>query len=369
MLAGSCIVKRLALLALLPLLTLPGCYAVTGVDRTEITEIRPGKSRTEIEKLLGSPSQSEAIDGLLLATYGYNRGSSGHTDWGMGMGALIVLTPLPHVAAYAGQRAEIHVLYSKADVVLSVDAIYKLRVYARLQVNAEAGDPEAQYDLSVRSKPPEQAYKWRCLAASGGVAKASAALGRLHQYGADGFRQDLTRSYKWWSLAEQHGHPLASRPLSEVASFLSPDQVAEAEHIAAVWQADDCGPELEQVLEEQVVGEWKSIDYKHKRREYKQHDDDLQKAKCGNAVAQLSVAWDYEQGYRTVRDLRRAYFWYIWAERQGVQVAAERMGHLNARLQLEDRIWVDREIEQWRPIACDIEADEEGHSIEFGLSP
>ncbi len=126
----------------------------------------------------------------------------------------------------------------------SVEPAEIFQSYVELWAKADSGDPEAQYQHSSRVRTPTEAYRWLCLAASQGVAEASAELGHIHRHGTRGQRRDLERSYMWWSLAEEQGYPKSALYRLELAGLLSPDQVADAQRMAAAWQASDCESEL-----------------------------------------------------------------------------------------------------------------------------
>ena len=215
--------------------------------------VKEGVTREQVEDAVGPPEQCESLGprDFRLCTYEH-----------YGSQAAVILIavfpphflPLPDLTE-APRRAELHVLYRPDDVVeaASGGSGMVFHDYARLWVRADAGDPQAQYEVSRSVRKPREAYRWLCLAASQGLAHAAAELGDINRYGAPGMPADPARAYRWWALAERQGYARASSPKLEAARHVSEDQIAEAERIAAAWQPDDCTAEVEQAFEAQVA--------------------------------------------------------------------------------------------------------------------
>ena len=117
-------------------------------------------------------------------------------------------------------------------------------------VAAEKGDPEAQFQLYTRDKPDGKSLTWLCLAANQGHALAQEELGDLHVKGlGQAWREaglvelDPVRAYVWYSLAATNGNPRAGFTRDYLADQMTPEQIAEAERLAAEWKPRDCGAE------------------------------------------------------------------------------------------------------------------------------
>ena len=124
------------------------------------------------------------------------------------------------------------------------------KLFEKFLVDAEKGDPEAQYVLYGRGEPNKESLRWLCLAANQGYAPAQEEFGDLHsgKYGRDwsdaGFAEpDRVRAYMWYSLAASSGHRRARFSKNTLANQMTPAQIAEAERLAAEWKPGDCGAE------------------------------------------------------------------------------------------------------------------------------
>ena len=124
----------------------------------------------------------------------------------------------------------------------------------KLLVDAEKGDREAQFQLYRVSRPSGKSLTWLCLAANQGYAPAQEEFGDLHAgvYGGDwsdaGFAEpDRVRAHMWYSLAASSGHRRARFSRNTVANQMTPEQIAEAERLAADWKPGDCGAPLKSV--------------------------------------------------------------------------------------------------------------------------
>ena len=82
------------------------------------------------------------------------------------------------------------------------------------------------------------------------------------------------------------------------------------------------------------------------------------------------MGYDYENGYRTNQDLKQAYFWYGVAARHGANSATVRLHQVSESLQPEDRKTLDRDIERWQAVECDLEIEQKAESAITGpISP
>jgi TPR repeat protein len=106
---------------------------------------------------------------------------------------------------------------------------------------AEAGDPGAQLALGAayaseqgKRKNDTEAVNWLTRSANGGNATAAAALGALYWDGR-GVTQGYVNAYTWSAIAAAEGDEVSSYRLTILQSRMSPGEVNEAKHRAAVW--------------------------------------------------------------------------------------------------------------------------------------
>ena len=111
---------------------------------------------------------------------------------------------------------------------------------------AELGDVQAQFDLGILyatgrvvPKDDKEAAKWYRRAAEQGNAMAQYSLGILYENG-QGVPKDYVSAYKWLNLAggssDNHTAALAARQRDTVASWMTVDQIAEAQRLSSMWQ-------------------------------------------------------------------------------------------------------------------------------------
>lgn len=114
-------VTRLGLV--LPLLLgLQACAAFTGVTPTNLEPILVGKQRTDVEAVLGSPSETKPNGCGSVDTYAYNRGRQPEPALvAFGMihpAAPLVVGVISHPFLYYGQKANLDVVYDPHDTVI-----------------------------------------------------------------------------------------------------------------------------------------------------------------------------------------------------------------------------------------------------------
>ena len=78
--------------------------------------------------------------------------------------------------------------------------------------------------------------KWYRLAAEQGHPQAQNNLGMKYELG-QGVPQSYVRAHKWFDLAFAGGFELATNGRDVVAKHMTPDQIAEAQRLAAEWLA------------------------------------------------------------------------------------------------------------------------------------
>ena len=126
-------------------------------------------------------------------------------------------------------------------------AAYQAGDYAEalriLRPAAEQGDAEAQNAIgSMYSNgdgvPQDyaEAVRWVHLSAEQGYASAQRGLGYAYKNGF-GVPQDFVQAHMWLNLAGSQGSPMAQSWRDDVASRMTPDQIAEAQQLAREWIA------------------------------------------------------------------------------------------------------------------------------------
>ena len=95
-----------------------------------------------------------------------------------------------------------------------------------------------QYGIGTGHDWP-QALQWNRRAAGQGDATAQDNLGQMYENGNAGLPRDLVQAYKWFWLSEQQGNPGGRHDVIEfeLHHVLTPEQIAEAKHLAAQFQA------------------------------------------------------------------------------------------------------------------------------------
>jgi TPR repeat protein len=246
-------------------LALQGCAATEGIEPTDLSTVKAGASRADVEAVLGSPVEtvkSDADEQYTVITYAYNRGAAGDPnlmptcpkDAHYTCGAMLLLV-LPFVVpmavgesqeVYAEQRGHLYVTYDQAQRVRLVET----KEHRNLVMAAEQGDIEAAYKLSQYALFMNAASRWRwlCLAAHGGHAQAQLLVADYYRYGYGGFSVDQAQTYKWFSLAEESG--IGTQYKARFASFLSPDQIAQGEHLLDIWEPNPSECEFEAMTDQ-----------------------------------------------------------------------------------------------------------------------
>ena len=138
----------------------------------------------------------------------------------------------------AGPLEDANAAYGKEDYATA------LRLFRPL---ADQGDASAQFMLGVMyadgqgvPKDYAQAVKWYRLAADRGYARAQFNLGLMYASG-QGVPKDYALAYMWCNLAaagasDADARERAVKARDELASMMTPAQVAEAQRMSREWQ-------------------------------------------------------------------------------------------------------------------------------------
>ena len=162
------------------------------------------------------------------------------------MSTRMVDLPIRDFAGRALQRGDLTIFFGPDDTVLWATVNPVSQELEKLLYQAAQGDPEAQFRLGQltgdRSLRPN-AWKWMCLAANQGHAKAQHELGIVYWRGVEPFEQDTVRAYMWYSLAASNGYGYSAAHNDLVAAQMTAEQIAEAERLVEEWEPGECEPE------------------------------------------------------------------------------------------------------------------------------
>ena len=107
----------------------------------------------------------------------------------------------------------------------------------------EQGHAEAAYNLAVMCangwgvpQSDDEAFKWYSIAAEGGFTAAQISLGKMYAIGY-GAPQDNVQAHKWYNIAAMLDDYNAEFERDELARMMSPEDITEAEELAAKWLA------------------------------------------------------------------------------------------------------------------------------------
>jgi hypothetical protein len=109
---------------------------------------------------------------------------------------------------------------------------------------AVSGDPESRYELAIRSRNAEEAWRWFCLAAHQGHGMAQYSLANYYRYSLANFyrsgrtpvEQDFVRAYLWQKLSAETGYEYAAKALPYTEQEMTTDQITEANLLVKEWE-------------------------------------------------------------------------------------------------------------------------------------
>ena len=247
-------------------LVLQGCsafIAAEGIEPTDLSAVRPGILRQDVEDLLGQPTELETLNGRPAAIYEYDMGRApgrgGSTtsrdtrDLCQGYVAIVCLfvalgaQPYAINKLYESQKGLLLVVYDTDETILGFTTIpkagdeekearlAKLRAFAKAAEAAKHGNPQDMYEYAIMLNDRRQSWRWYCLAAHGGYYRAQYELGNYYRHGYPPVGQSMVLAYLWYSLSG-----------SEMSWFreheMSPSEVAEADRLVKEWtpEASEC---------------------------------------------------------------------------------------------------------------------------------
>ncbi len=283
---------RVVLPCFVLLLAVLGCatiYAWKGIERTDLSRVETGASRQTVESILGEPVSVVTEDGYTVAVHRYNRGKAPPCPIDDPNRQSCVMIPLAELGGYwmfyepwflidfpieyEKQRGWLSVIYGSSGRVItytfasdSESAVgnarrkiiqepdelkrlldeYRERLAerqaqrwreAQLPLDAERGDPNAQYILAERSEAQAERWKWMCRAAHGGDSRAQHWMAARYRAGVlEPKVRDDVQAHLWYSLAASNGDAAAERALIALAEEMTAEQITEAERLHTQWK-------------------------------------------------------------------------------------------------------------------------------------
>jgi uncharacterized protein len=106
---------------------------------------------------------------------------------------------------------------------------------------ADQGDASAQsslgclYDVCGDTQNYTQAVRWYRRAADQGFDSAQFSLGTMYENG-HGVPQDYVLAHMWFNLSSAQGNQAAGRTRDNLATRMTPAQIAEAQKLAREWK-------------------------------------------------------------------------------------------------------------------------------------
>jgi TPR repeat protein len=226
-------------------LVVQGCVTLTGIEKTDLSEVKPGTNRQAVEAVLGEPVETTETDFGLAAAYKYNSKElkSVLSDEYVAYFAL-----MPYLWPFVEQDAREYKKEQEAFLTIIYDEQNRITtIFSDDQVEtllkAKKGDSAAHYILASKTKQPDQQWRWLCRAAHSGDGRARYYVADYYRYGYGDFSVDQAQAYKWLSLAEESG--VGPKHKASFAGFLSPDQIAKGEHLVEKWEPNPSECELE----------------------------------------------------------------------------------------------------------------------------
>lgn len=106
---------------------------------------------------------------------------------------------------------------------------------------SDQGHAEAAYNIAVMNangwgvpQSDDEAFKWYSIAAERGFTAAQTNLGKMYAVGF-GAPQDNVQAHMWYNIAAMLEDINAEYDRDELARMMSPEEVAQAEALAAAW--------------------------------------------------------------------------------------------------------------------------------------
>ncbi len=115
--------------------------------------------------------------------------------------------------------------------------------HEQLEALARLGNAAALYRHAYSLNDFSQSWKWYCLAANQGHGIASYAVGNFYRSGLGPVTQDPVKAYLWYTLAGPAGNVQSNK--DKLAADMTPAQISEAERLVAEWKPNSAECEVE----------------------------------------------------------------------------------------------------------------------------
>lgn len=358
-----------------------GCSWFLGIERTDLSSVRIGTSRSDIEETLGKPIERQPYAAGEVDTYEFNIGYHGVIEneyalmeilvppnvFGAPLVAVMGATEEPSIREE--QRGYVTIAYGPDDVVIGLNGEATEEVITLLD-KANKGDLDAQFKLGSRTDI-DNAFKWKwlCVAAHGGHALAQEWVADRYRLGLQPVGWDPGQAYAWYSRS---GTPAAQARLTQMAASMSAKQLLGAEKLTQSWQPDPASCDDKEL--------WNAWQKRWDRICLGAHQNDP------NAMAGLGHSYEEGiEGHKT--DLTRAYVWYRLAEKNGVVESGSyyvktaegweccgdkpRSEHLAEMMTPEEIAEAEGLLGNWHPnpAGCEIQTAESDSSSQGQLPP
>ncbi len=232
-----------------------GCVTLTGVEPTDLSQVKLGADRQSIETVLGEPTETTETDLGLVAVYKYN---SEEVESVLEHEVFIYYAFMPYLWPFGESDARkakkeqerlLTILYDTSQKVVwcGPHAQYETikRSGARLGevqecVDAQTPSPEHQfspsdvetlYQIGVELTDRVLAWNFACLAAHLGHQQAQDYLATWYYLGNEPVRKDFVKAYVWYTLAGREKNVVMTTVKS-----MTLEEIAEAERLVAEWQ-------------------------------------------------------------------------------------------------------------------------------------
>ena len=133
----------------------------------------------------------------------------------------------------AGQLEDAAAAYKRGDYETVLQLVRPLAEQGLAEFQVVLG---SMYDAGQGVPQDDaEAARWYLTAADQGDATAQYLLGLMYDEGR-GVRQDLILSHMWFSLAASKGARQATKGRDNVARWMTPAEIAEAQELAREWR-------------------------------------------------------------------------------------------------------------------------------------
>lgn len=224
--------------------------------------------------------------------------------------------------------------------------------FEHVKAKAEAGDAEAQFELSRRyyigegtAKDLTEAVKWLRKAAENGLARAQGALGSSYFYGEGGVPKDNTEAVKWFRRAAEQGLPESERDLGN--RYLDGQGVTKDEAEAVKWyrKAVSQGFSGAQLCLGLCYFQGRGV----KQNKAEAAKWFLKAAEQGEAQAQYLLGWCYATGEGVPKDDVEGYKWCVLAAAGGFEDAKQTIAVLENRMSRYEIVQGQKLAQEFKP--------------------